>query len=182
METSTSSTHSSSDAQRSRGGRVPPRLLFVLGAAIAVGLVTAGSPQSAPGPPGPFAAGHGKAFAYTFEFGAVRSEATGELRGSGTFRWVRRPRGSVRIRVTCLVITGRAAVVGGSIVRRTGKRVPKRFRSVVFLVEDRNRASRPDRISRLRLRAAPASCEQTGTAAFGSIRTGDITVGDVDPS
>lgn len=177
MGTSTSSTRSSSDVRRNRGGYVPPRFLLVL-VAIGLGLLAAGTLQGAPGPPGPFAAGDGKAFAYGFEFGAVRSRVTGELRGSGTFSWNRRPRGSVEIRVTCLEIDGKTAVVGGRIVRRTGRRVPKRFRGVVFSVEDRSGAGRADRISRLQLRSAPADCRQTGTPALSSIRSGDIAVGD----
>jgi hypothetical protein len=175
METSTSSTRSS-DVRRNRGGYVPPRLLLVL-VAIGLGLVAAGTLQGAPGPPGPFAAGDGKAFAYGFEFGAVRSRVTGELRGSGTFTWNRRPRGSVEVRVTCLEIDGKTAVVGGRIVRRTGRRVPKRFRHVFFSVGDRSSAGRADRI-RLQLRSAPADCRQTGTPALSSIRSGDIAVGD----
>jgi len=162
---------------RSRGGLSPHRLLCSLVVAIAAGLLAAGVLHGAPPPPGPFVVGDGKAFLFEFEFGAVRSRLTGEVSGRATFSWIRRPRGTVQIQVTCVQVEGRTAAVGGKIVRRTGRRVPKRFRGAVFFVEDNQRSGQTDRISRLQLRThAPAACPEPGSAAAGLIRNGDIAV------
>jgi hypothetical protein len=181
MATLSSATPCSNDIDGSRGGASPPRLLSSL-VAIAGGLLAAGALHGAPPPPGPFAAGEGQAYAYAFEFGAVHSRLTGDVSGRATFSWSRRPRGSVEVRVTCLSIHENAAVVGGQIVRRTGRRVPKRFRGVVFFAEDKQGEGRADRISRLQLRrTTPSSCGRPGTAALGPIRSGDIAVDSGNP-
>lgn len=160
---------------------MPPRLALAL-AVLTAGLLLAADVRGGAPPPGPFAAGEGKAFAYAFEFGAVRSRLNGSLSGRGAFDWSRRPRGSIRIRVTCLSIEDNTAVIGGEIVRRTGRRVPKAIKSVTFAVEDRTGARRVDRISRLQLRTGPASCSSRAQGRLGSLRSGDVAVSAGTPA
>ena len=84
--------------------------------------------------------------------------------------------------MTCLVVDGSTATVGGKVVRRTGRRVAKRFRSASFFVQDGRPNDQPDRIGALGLsRKASATCPQPSAVNLAQVRSGDIAVDDGKP-
>lgn len=154
-------------------------LLLVVAAA---GLTLAAASFGGPPQTGPFAAGDGMVANRTFEFGAARPKTGGEISGRAILRWNLHPRGMVELRVTCLEISGSTATVGGKVVRRTGRRVAKRFRSATFFVEDGRASGQPDRMGALRLSKRPsAKCPQPSSTNLTQVRSGDIAVDDAKP-
>jgi hypothetical protein len=143
----------------------------------AAGLAVADGSLGGPPQPGrPFAAGDGATAAWTFDFGAVRGNAGEDASGRAILRWKLRPRGTVELRVTCLELGDSMATVGGKVVRRTGRRVARRFRSATFFVKD-GRMKQPDGIGSLRLsKKASPTCSAPSAANLARVRSGDIAV------
>jgi hypothetical protein len=156
----------------------------ILKAAVAITVAAAALAlaKSAPGiPPSgqPYAAGDGAVASRSFDFGASVSKTTGKVSGKAIIRWARRPRGMVELKVTCLQINRSRAIVGGTVVRRSGNRVARRFRSASFFVIDGRPADAPDGITPLRLsRQRSASCRLLLAGRPAEIRSGDIVVDD----
>lgn len=146
------------------------------------GLTVADGSLGGPPQPGrPFAAGDGATAAWTFEFGAVRANSGKGASGRAVLRWKLRPRGTVELRVTCLELGDSMATVGGRVVRRTGRRVARRFRSATFSVKD-GRPKQPDGIGALRLsKKASPTCSQPSAMNLPRVRSGDIAVEDGKP-
>jgi len=151
--------------------------LSLILAASTIGLALADASLGGPPLPGrPFAAGDGATAAWRFEFGAVRANAGEEASGRVILRWKLRPRGTVELKVTCLELGDSMASVGGKVVRRTGPRVARRFRSATFSVKD-GRTKGPDGISSLRLgKKASPTCSAPSAANLARVRSGDIAV------
>jgi hypothetical protein len=148
----------------------------------AAALTLAQGSRGGPPQPGPFVAGDGATTKWTFDFGAARPNAGGEISGRAILRWKLRPRGTVELKVTCLEISASTATVGGKVIRRTGRRVAKRFRSATFFVRDGRLDKQPDGIGTLRLsRSASAACSKPSAQNLARVRSGDIAVDDGKP-